>query len=74
MPTYGTQEPAVKPTKFWAVWRMTGGSTPSVRHATKEEALLEANRLASSTNTTYYVLEAVGIVQPPKPPVEYTEL
>ena len=37
-------------TKFWAIWRKTGGAAPSKRHATQIEAIEEANRLAQSSN------------------------
>ena len=59
--------------KFWAVWRKTGGGAPQKRHETKEDALLEAQRLATQTNEQYFVLEAIGIVAPKVVPVEYTE-
>jgi hypothetical protein len=60
--------------KFWAVWRNTGGSAPSKRHDTKEEALLEAQRLATQTQTDYYVLEVIGVVGPIVMPVTFTEI
>ena len=59
--------------KFWAVWRKTGGSTPSKRHETKQQAIDEAVRLARQTDEPYYVLQSIGIVQSVKVPVSYTE-
>ena len=59
--------------KFWAVWRKTGGSAPNKKHATKEAALAEAQRLATQTNDQYFVLEAIGIVAPKVATIEYTE-
>lgn len=61
-------------TKFWAVWRETGGAAPSKRHKTREEALAEAGRLAQQSAEPYYVLEAIGTVAPVAVPVSYTEL
>ena len=60
--------------KFYAVWRQTGGSSPNKRHETKDEALREADRLARQTNENYYVLEVIGIVKPVQLPVEFVEL
>jgi hypothetical protein len=60
--------------KFWAVWRIDGGSAPSKRHDTKDAAIAEAGRLAQQTNTDYFVLEVIGIVGPVQVPVNYLEL
>lgn len=60
--------------KFWAVWRETGGAAPSKRHTSKEEATIEAGRLAQHANARYFVLEVIGVVAPVKLPVAYTEL
>lgn len=60
--------------KFWAVWRSTGGSAPSKRHATKEEAVLEAERLCRQTNELYYVLEVIGAIKPIVTPTEFIEV
>jgi len=62
-----------EPKRFWAVWRETGGAPPSKRHPTKEEALAEAGRLACQSTEGYYVLEAIGVVEPVVAPVAYTE-
>jgi len=62
-----------EPTKFWAVWRETGGAAPSKRHQTKEDALAEAGRLAQQSSERYYVLEAIGVVAPVVTPVSYVE-
>ena len=59
--------------KFWVVWRKTGGGAPNKKHATKDEALAEAQRLATQSNDQYFVLEAIGIVAPKVAPAEYTE-
>ena len=58
--------------KFYAIWRDKGGSAPSKRHETKEEAIAEAGRLAQQSNEAYFVLEVVGVVEPAKIPVKYT--
>jgi hypothetical protein len=60
--------------KFWAVWRETGGSAPSKKHETKDEAVVEASRLAQQSNERYFVLEVVGVVAPVKFPVAYTDV
>jgi hypothetical protein len=60
--------------KFWAVWRRDGGSAPSKKHETKEDAIAEAGRLVQQTNTDYFVLEVIGIVSPQPIPVNYLEL
>lgn len=60
--------------KFYAVWRDKGGSAPSKRHETKEEAIAEAGRLAQQSNEAYFVLEVVGVVAPIRPAVAYSEL
>lgn len=60
--------------KFWAVWRIDGGSPPAKRHATFAEAKAEAERLASNQTSEYYVLEAVGIVKRPVLPTQWEEL
>lgn len=59
---------------FWAVWRKNGGSPPTMRHQTKEAAVLEAHRLAQNTKETYYVLQVVGAVQVPDIAFEYVNL
>jgi hypothetical protein len=60
--------------KFWAVWRNTGGSAPSKRHSTKDEAISEASRLCQKEGDPYYILEVIGIVTPSYVPVNYTEI
>ena len=60
--------------KFWAVWRETGGSTPSKRHILKMDAVAEAGRLAQQTNERYFVLEVVGVVAPVKFPAAYSDV
>jgi len=57
--------------QFWAVWRMNGGGAAQKRHASRDEAIAEAGRLAASTNDTYYVLESIGTVQPVHSPIEF---
>lgn len=59
--------------KFWAVWRKTGGATPSKRHKSRQDAIDEAARLARQTNETYYVLEVIGEVAPVAIPTEWRE-
>ena len=49
--------------KFWAVWRIDGGSPPHKRHDTLEAAKAEAERLAMNQSSEYYVLESIGIVK-----------
>ena len=60
--------------KFWAVWKENGGATPNKRHDTKESAINEAGRLAQQENSSYYVLETVGIVTKVILPVNYADL
>ena len=60
--------------KFYAVWRKNGGGAPTKRHETKELAIEEANRLATQSLDGYYVLEVIGIVEPIKAPIQYTEI
>ena len=59
--------------EFWAVWRETGKSAPTKRHATKLDAINEASRLALTSNERYFVLEAIGIVAVRKSRVDYIE-
>ncbi len=45
---------------FWLVWEPSSGQT-RVRHATKQEALTEAKRLASiHTGKEFHVLLSIG--------------
>jgi hypothetical protein len=60
--------------KFWAVWKVDGGSPPHKRHTTFESAKAEAERLATQSQGDYYVLEVVGVVRRPVLPMEYTAL
>ena len=60
--------------KIWAVWRKNGGAPPTKRHATQDEAIAEAGRLAQQTNEIYFVLEVIGFVEPIITPVHYTEI
>ena len=61
-------------TKFWLVWNGNTGYTRR-RHLTKEAAITEAGRLAGeNTGSTFFVLEALCIVRPAKPPVEVVGL
>jgi hypothetical protein len=60
--------------KFWAVWRKDGGSAPSKRHETKDDAIAEARRLCAQTSTEYFVLETIGVVVPQTPPTLFKEL
>lgn len=60
--------------KFWAVWRIDGGSPPHKRHTTFEQAKAEAERLAANQSAEYYVLESVGIVKRPVLPMEWESL
>ena len=62
-----------QPTKYWAIWRETGGAPPSKKHTTKAEAMVEAGRLASSSQERYYILEAVGYVEPVQSPIVYKD-
>lgn len=47
--------------KFWAVWRKTGGGAPNKKHETKDDALIEAQRLAVPFN--YFSTTVIGIEQ-----------
>ena len=52
-----------KDKKFWLVWRPTGNA-PRKRHASHEEALIEAKRLATANpNSKFYVLEATDEIE-----------
>ena len=57
--------------QFWAVWRVNGGGAAQKRHASRDEAIAEAGRLAANTNDIYYVLESIGTVRPVSAPVEF---
>ena len=59
--------------KFWMVKRESGGGDPSRRHESKEEAIEEAERLASKENARFFILEAIGVVARVRQPVNYTE-
>lgn len=59
--------------KFWAVWRIDGGSPPHKRHTTLEAAKAEAERLANYA-AEYFVLEVVGVVKRPVMPMVWEEL
>ena len=60
--------------KFWAVWRIDGGSPPHKRHTTLEAAKAEAERLASNQAAEYFVLEVVGVVKRPVMPMVWEAL
>ena len=60
--------------KFYAVWRQNGGGAPNKRHETKDLAIEEANRLATQSQDGYYILEVIGIVEPIKVPILFTEI
>jgi len=46
--------------KFWVVWQPDSGN-PTHRHASREDALKEAERLAECAwPRTFYVLEAIS--------------
>lgn len=59
--------------KFWAVWRDSGGACPNKRHAEKQDAINEAERLVRQTGERYYILEVIGEVVPTQAPVEWRE-
>ena len=48
--------------KFWIVWSPPTG-TNRYRHTTKESAVMEAIRLASSCSEEFFVCEIVGVAQ-----------
>jgi hypothetical protein len=60
--------------RFWCVWRAEGGSPPTKRHHSYEEAVQEAERLARSTGVKMYVLATVGYAQPIQQPVEFRNI
>lgn len=60
--------------KFWAVWRIDGGSPPHRRHETLESAKAEAGRLAQQQASEYYVLEVVGVVRRPVMPMVWEDI
>lgn len=46
---------------FWTVWN-PARSAPTVRHDSREEALREAERLASiQPNDSFYVMQAITV-------------
>jgi len=57
--------------KFFMVLKADGHTSASMRHATFQDAINEASRLARKHNEGFYVLEAIGIVVPEEPPVTY---
>lgn len=59
--------------KFWAVWKSNGGMS-SCGHQTKSEAVAEAERLARKERTTFYIMEAVGMVELKEQPIKYTDI
>ena len=59
--------------KFWAVWKAGVGAS-TVGHQTKSEALAEAERLARKERTTFYIVEAIGMVELKEQPIEYTDI
>lgn len=58
--------------KFWVVVT-DGGQSPAARHADKQIALAEAERLSHKTGSRAYVLEAIGFCEP-KREVTWTSL
>ena len=60
--------------KFWMVYR-DGSKRISVKHATKEEAIAEAKRLAENNiGSKFYVFQPVAVCEAEKPQVMVTEL
>lgn len=48
---------------FWMVWN-PDGHPPSFSHGTKQDAVLEARRLAQKhQDNSFFVLEAIGVAQ-----------
>ena len=45
--------------KFWMVMRHDGRNPPQVRHASREAAEAEAQRLAIKERTMFFVMESV---------------
>lgn len=47
---------------FWLVWCPTGATSPSHRHASSQDAITEAERLARcAPNAKFYVLKATDV-------------
>ena len=55
------------PGKFWMVVK-DGSHCTSKRHESREEALCEARRLTLKEKQSFYVLEAVVLVELESPP------
>jgi hypothetical protein len=68
------EEQKVPEEKFWMILRRTGNSAPSKRHSRKDIAVKEGQRLARQSGEGYYLLEAVGIVEPEELPVKYRSI
>jgi hypothetical protein len=49
--------------KFWLVYSPSGMHAPRYRHGSKEQAEIEAKRLASQNGGDFFVLEAVGVAR-----------
>ena len=62
--------------KFWMVY-LEDGRGPSVRHATRKNAVAEAERLCRKEGLPVYLLKATHVcrvVPPPVPPTEWEAL
>ena len=59
--------------RFWMVWSPQGRA-PTFKHHEKENAYIEAERLARSfPNQTFFVLKAIGGVQAKPIDLDYLE-
>ena len=58
--------------KFWLIWNPRGKYPPSYQHFSREDAEIEADRLASlHPQGTFYILESVLVAQGSPGPVRF---
>jgi len=58
---------------FWMVWCPERGR-PTVQHATRQEAVDEATRVADRENKLVFVLQCIGKAERQPQPVNYTPI
>ena len=65
---------ALEFSRFWLVWR-SGGSAPTFKHFSKEEAEKEAGRLAlKEPGAVFFVVKAVSGFHADIPPINTVKL
>ena len=70
---YRVKRSRPKGSRFWSVWRKSGGGVSTKRHYTKDDAIKEGARLAKQAGEEFYILEVIGIVRPVDIPIEYED-